>query len=414
LNILIHCQVYWPDNTAVSQMITAVAEDTAKAGHSVTVVTSRKGYNQHATYSGSELHHSVNIVRVGGVSLNRHRTVGRILNYLAFVLLSSVRALHCPKPDCLVLTSVPPISLWLGVLFGRLRRVPVVFVIEDLYPDILFASGLLRAQSLPGRALRRMFGGWMRQMTAIIVLGDYMKRRLLASYSQLLHENIYPIHNWHDGDLLHPIAREANRESAVVFQYSGNLGTAHDFAPLLNAADRLRDEEGIQFEFIGRGRHLDFIEREIRERKLSQCRIRDYVPQAELNSSLNQADVCLVTLRPGYEGLIVPSKIYGIMAVGKPALYIGPPSGEIPDLIRHHSIGWVVESGNENQLVEAILEATRQPDVRKSYGANARRAFDAFYERRIATAKYVRVFESCVYGRRVAASSISRHSEHEG
>lgn len=411
MNVLIHCQVYWPDNTAVSQMISAVAEDTSRAGHAVTVVTSDRGYNQEERYPRAEVRHSVNIVRVGGLSLNRHRPIGRVLNYLAFVLLSGARILRLPKPDCFVVTSLPPVSLWLGVLFGRLKRVPVVYVIEDLYPDILFASGMVQRQSLWGSALCRLFGGWMRQMDAIIVLGDYMKQRLLAAYPQLTHSTVHPIHNWQDGDVLYPIPRTANPNSAVIFQYSGNLGTAHDFTTLMSAAKRLRNVPGIHFEFVGRGKQLEFIHREIREGHLSQCTVRDYVPQAHLGESLNQADVCLVTLGTGYEGLIVPSKIYGIMAVGKPALYIGPSYGEIPDLIRQHSIGWVVEPGNENQLVDVILEAARRPDLRKSYGANARRAFDSFYERKLSTAKYVRLFESCVYGGAAARRSMPRTPE---
>jgi glycosyltransferase involved in cell wall biosynthesis len=318
-----------------------------------------------------------------------------MLNYLAFILLSTVRVLRLPKPDCLVLTTVPPVSLCVGVLVRRLRRVPVVYIIEDLYPDILFASGLLRRESLWGRALSRIYGRWMRQMTATIVLGDYMKRRVLAAYPDLVERSIHPIHNWQDGDVLYPIARNASAGSPVVFRYSGNLGTAHDFATMMSAARRLRDDAGIRFEFIGRGKHLEFIEQEIKDGELAQCRVQDYVPQAQLNESLNQADVCLVTLARGYEGLIVPSKIYGIMAVGKPALYIGPPFGEIPDLIRRHSIGWVVEPGDENQLVKVILEAAQDPSLRNSYGANARRAFEAFYERKIATAKYLRVFQDC-------------------
>jgi colanic acid biosynthesis glycosyl transferase WcaI len=388
-------------------MITAVAEDTSKAGHTVTVVTSQKGYNHDERYRPRERRHGVNILRVGGLSLDRHRALGRVLNYLVFVLLSALRVLRVPRPDCFVFTSVPPVSLWFAVVFRRLRRVPVVYVIEDLYPDILFASGLLRPESLWGRMLRRIFGGWMQQATATIVLGDYMKRRLLSTYPALVEETIHAIHNWQDGQSIYPIARVAESGSPVVFQYSGNLGTAHDFATMLGAARQLRREAGIHFEFIGRGKHLQFIEREIQEGQLSQCFVRDYVPQAQLNESLNHADVCLVTLGVGYEGLIVPSKIYGIMAAGKPALYIGPPCGEIPELIRQHSFGWVVEPGNEDQLVAVVLEAARERALRNEYGTNARRAFEALYERRIATAKYIDVFEACVYGRAPAPTSRS-------
>lgn len=411
MNILIHCQVYWPDNTAVSQMITAVAEDATKAGHAVTVVTSDKGYNQSETYRRSELHHGVNIVRVTGVSLNRHWAVGRILNYLAFILFSTLRVLRLPKPDCFVVTSLPPLSLWLGVVFTRLRKVPVVYVIEDLYPDILFASGLVRRESPWGWLLRMAFDRWMRQMNGTIVLGDYMKRRLLAAYPRLTERTIHPIHNWHDGDLLFPIARDSEVGTPVVFQYSGNFGTAHDFATTMNVARSLRNQPGIRFEFIGRGKHLEFIKAAIRDGELSHCSIRDYVPQSQLNESLNHADVCLVTLARGYEGLIVPSKIYGIMAVGKPVLYIGPPAGEISDLIRQHSIGWIVEPGDEQRLLQVIRDAANHPALRQSYGANARRAFETYYERKIATAQYVRVFEQCVHGHAAAPTSVPGSAE---
>jgi glycosyltransferase involved in cell wall biosynthesis len=395
LNIVVHCQVYWPDNSAVSQMISAVAEDAAKAGHAVTVVASARGYNLSETYPRAEAHNGVAITRVRGLSLNRHSVVGRVFNYLTFILCSSVRVLSLPKPDCLIVTSVPPLSLGLGVLLNWLKKVPFVYVIEDLYPDIVFASGLLKRESCSGRFLNRAFGWMMSKASATIVLGDYMKQRLTISHPRLAPAYIYPIHNWQDETMLYPLERVIARGQPLIFQYSGNFGEAHDFKTILGAAKRLGKDGRIRFEFIGGGKRREFVEREILEGKLLQCQVRDYVPQAELNNSLNQADAGLVTLANGYEGLIVPSKIYGIMAVGRPVLYVGPLQGEVPDLIRQHSLGWMVRPGDEDGLVKAILEAVERPELRMACGANGRRAFKTYYERKIATAKYLKVFEDC-------------------
>jgi colanic acid biosynthesis glycosyl transferase WcaI len=376
-------------------MISAVAEDAAKAGHTVTVVASARGYNLSETYPRAEAHNGVAITRVRGLSLNRHSVAGRLFNYLAFILCSSVRVLSLPKPDCLIVTSVPPLSLGLGVLLHWLKNVPFVYVIEDLYPDIAFASSLLKRESCSGRFLNRAFGWMMSKASTTIVLGDCMKQRLTMSHPRLAPASIHPIHNWQDQTLLYPLQRAATHEQPMVIQYSGNFGEAHDFRTILGAAKRLGKDGRIRFEFIGGGKRREFVERKIREGKLRQCRVRDYVPQAELNKSLNQADVGLVTLANGYEGLIVPSKVYGIMAVGRPVLYVGPLQGELPDLIRQHSLGWIVEPGDEDGLVKAILEAVEQPELRMACGTNGWRAFKAFYERKIATAKYLKVFEGC-------------------
>ena len=115
-----------------------------------------------------------------------------------------------------------------------------------------------------------------------------------------------------------------------------------------------------------------------------------------LNESLNRADICIVTLNPGFEGLLVPSKIYGIMAVGRPVLYIGPPEGEIPSLIRNHRMGWIVQSGNTVGLAAAIENGITDPETRRVFGQNARKAFEDCYDRPLATAKYLAVFDHSV------------------
>ena len=392
--ILIHCQVFWPDNTATSQMITAVAVDAAAAGRQVTVITSAKGYNLAETYPSSERHAGVEIHRVSGTRLNRHTTLGRLANYLSFILFSGWKLLRMPRPDCLVITSSPPFSVFLAWLQLRLRGTPFIFVAHDLYPEIAIASGLLRAGSPSARLAGWLFGSWMARAAAIIALGECMKSRVLAAHPGIQPGRVLPIDNWHDGNLIFPLPRRAGVGAPVCFQYSGNLGAGHEFETLLAGMTQLKARADLRFQFVGRGKRRPQLEADVQRLGIGNCIFQDYVPAEELNQSLNQADVCLVTLARGFEGLIVPSKIYGIMAAGKPVLYIGAVEGEVPTLVRQHQLGWVVEQGDVTGLVRALEEATGRSELRETFGRNARRAFDAHYDRPVATKKYIEVFDS--------------------
>ena len=393
-DLLIHCQVFWPDNSAVSQMISAVAEDAVQASWRVTVVTSARGYNRDETYPVFAEHGGAAIHRVGGARFNRHSVLGRLANYLAFVVASGWKLLWLPTPDCLVATSAPPFALALAWFMRVFRRVPFVFVAEDLYPEIAVASGILRAESATTRLAGCLFGRWLRRAETIIVLGEHMKARLLASHPQLDPARVVAIDNWHDGKRLFPLARAVGERMCV--QYSGNFGEGHDFATLASAMELLKGDARMHFQFIGGGRRRPWLEAEVKQRGLHNCSFHDYVPEAELNQSLNTADVCLVTVARGFEGLLVPSKLYGIMAVGKPVLYYGATDGDVPALVKRHELGWVIEQGDAAGLARALREAAADPQLRARLGANARRAFEVHYDRPLATARYIRLFEAIV------------------
>ena len=375
-------------------MISAVAEDAVQASWRVTVVTSARGYNRDETYPTFAEHGGASIHRVGGARFNRHSVAGRLANYLTFIVASGWKLLWLPTPDCLVATSAPPFSLALAWFMRVFRPVPFVFVAEDLYPEIAVASGILRAESATTRLAGCLFGRWLRRAETIIVLGEHMKARLLASHPQLDPARVVAIDNWHDGKRLFPLPRAAGERVCV--QYSGNFGEGHDFATLASAMERLKGDARMHFQFIGGGRRRPWLEAEVKQRGLHNCSFHDYVPEAELNQSLNTADVCHVTVARGFEGLLVPSKLYGIMAVGKPVLYYGATDGDVPALVKRHELGWVIEQGDAAGLARALREAAADPQLRARLGANARRAFEVHYDRPLATARYIRLFEAIV------------------
>jgi colanic acid biosynthesis glycosyl transferase WcaI len=187
------------------------------------------------------------------------------------------------------------------------------------------------------------------------------------------------IEKWADGEKLRPKAtadsvlrRRLGLADKFVIGYSGNLGRAHEFETVLGAAERLRSDDGIAFLFIGAGAKMDELKASAVRRHMTNFHFLPYQPRESLEDSLAAADVHLVTLIPSLEGLIVPSKFYGILAAGRPVVFIGDVDGELSRTIRASHCGVVVASGNSTELFDAIKSLERDTDVRTNMGLAAR------------------------------------------
>jgi colanic acid biosynthesis glycosyl transferase WcaI len=197
------------------------------------------------------------------------------------------------------------------------------------------------------------------------------------------------IENWADGSLVHPVTRAQNAlraawrlADAFVVGYSGNLGRAHEFATLVGAiADVERSQsDDIRWLMIGGGALQEAFAAEIAKRGLRSVVVQPYQPRERLADSLSAADVHLVSLRPEMEGLIVPSKIYGILAAGRPAVFIGDPDGEVARLIRRLDCGVTVREGDPAALAEAVRRLAANPQLAVAMGARARAAFERAHD----------------------------------
>jgi glycosyltransferase involved in cell wall biosynthesis len=224
----------------------------------------------------------------------------------------------------------------------------------------------------------------LRRSDAVVALGETMGARLESSGAK----NVTVVHNWADGDAIrprpmenHPLRSEWDWGDRFVVLYSGNMGMAHEFDTALSAAEKLAEHEEIRFAFIGDGPRRREVEDEALRRGLNNVEFRPYVERARLGESLTSADVHLVTLRARMPGLLVPSKIYGILAAGRPTLYVGPDEGEIADILRRGDCGCRVPIGGVDALCRAILEYCRNDRLRDAEGERARRLFDERYTR---------------------------------
>ena len=342
---------FHPDHSATSQIASDLAFHLASRGWDVAAITSRQQYDDPRVRLPSTSANGVNIRRVWSTRFGRSSLPGRALDYLTFYASAFIELLRHRDAIVVAMTDPPLISVPAALAVPR-----TVNWVQDLFPEV--AEGLgLRAP----RLLRSLRDWSLRRARRNVVLGDLMARRV---------PNSVVIHNWADAALT-PLPRRAG--DRFVVGYSGNLGRAHEFETMLHA---MRALPGVDFRFNGGGAQFAAV----RQVAPPNATFHPYVPRDALAASLSKADAHLVSLQPQLEGLIVPSKFYGILAVGRPVIFVGSADGELARIIGEHDCGVVVEPGDGAALIAAIERLSSDRSESEAMGARGR----ALYETRFA------------------------------
>ena len=252
-----------------------------------------------------------------------------------------------------------------------------------------------------GQMLIRLRDWSLRCAQQNVVVGEKMRGVLIAR--GIAERQVAVIPNWADGDAIRPVARTENPlrrkwalEGKFVVGYSGNLGRVHEFDTVLSAMTKLREDDGKCFLFIGAGKQKQMLETECKTRGITTVSFQPYQAREDLIWSLGVPDVHLVTLLPEMEGLVVPSKVYGVAAAGRPILNIGAADGEIAQLIEKHGCGITIEPGDVTGLAEAITRLAGNNDLRETLGRNARKALENHYEMRHALQKWGNLLDTVI------------------
>ncbi len=385
MQLLILTRTFPPDSGAVGHLVRELAEGLATKGHAVTVVA---GNGPSQTEAGG-----VRLVRVAALPFTRRNHFRRALSYLSLYPALGLSAAREQRPDVIVTTTDPPLQAVLGMFLKWRFGCHLVHWSQDVYPELAEESGVLKKNGLLARLLRWISTAALRRHDRIVSIGRCMTDRLLAR--GLPREKIVEIENWTDPETLRPVPDAENsfwqRESLAgkfVVVYSGNLGLAHSFAEMLEAATELRETApDVLFLFIGEGPRRVDVETEVAQRQLTNVRFLPSQPWNALAQSLGAGRVHLVSLRENLCGLVVPSKFYGGMAAGRPCIFIGPAECEVARLIREHRAGQVVEPGDGSALARVLRAYRDDPAQCEAEGRNARalgalatvsRAVDAF------------------------------------
>ena len=404
MRIIILNQFFHPDHSATSQLMTELAESLVERGFEVTALAGRGRYNGGQRLALRGEHRGVRIERAWATSFGKRTTFGRVSDYLSFYLGSFWKLLRLPRHDLVMALTTPPLIGLVALVVGRLRRMRVVMLVQDVYPDIAVALGTLSASNPVTRILDWISCQTLKRSDRIVVLSRCMRDRIAAKIGEACLSRIDVIHNWADGSDIRPLAEgdcnpfseEQNLGGLFVMLFSGNLGLVNEFSTVLEAARLLRERRDIVFLFIGDGAKTREIEQFSRRHDLTNVRLLPYQPRMQLRYSLAAGHMLLVTLADGLAGLSVPSKAYAIMAAGRPLIFVGDLRSEIAGIIEETSCGAVIPSGDSGRLAAVILELESDRQRAKDLGEAARVLFDARFKREHAVDAYARSFAQCL------------------
>ncbi len=397
MRVVLLNQYYAPDDAATAQLLADLGEGLAAAGHDVDAICSHRAYaDPSRTYPSRETLNGVRVRRTRCTGFGRGSMIGRILDYVTFLFGAGMALAFQPRPDVVVSLSTPPMVALLGLGLARLRRARSLYWVMDVYPDVAVELGALKRGSLGDRLVGGISRTALRGSDEVVALGETMAEKLRDAGAR----RISVIHNWADGETIqprplagHPLREAWGWDGRFVVLYSGNMGMAHEFETVLDAAEQLRDRPEILFAFIGGGPRRAEVEAEVERRKLTSFEFRPYVDRDRLGESLTAGDVHLVTLRDRMPGLLVPSKIYGILAAGRPTLYVGPDEGEIATIVAEGDCGRRVPLGQAEALARTIRSYADDPVGIEREGAAARRSFEERFTRGRSLARFLRLID---------------------
>lgn len=369
MKVLLLNQVFYPDVVATAQYLSDLALALAERGHEVTVVSSRQAYEHPETiFPAWENWRGVKIFRVFSTRFGKGAKWRRAADFASFLLSSCVRMLFLPRHDVVVALTTPPLISYLGAWRAKLWRARFGYWVMDFNPDEAIAAGWLRADSFTAKFLERLSRFSLCRADGIIALDRFMRDRIVAKQISAGKVAVIPPWSQERQIKFDAAGREAFRaahglDGKYVVMYSGNHSPVHPLDTMMQTAELMRSEPDIIFCFIGGGSEFSRIKEWAKKSPNVICL--PYQPLDKLSASLSAADAHVVVMGDAMLGLVHPSKIYNILTVGAPVIYIGPEPSHVTEILsglnsRHPWVG--VRHGNAGKLVSEIHQL-RQDSV---------------------------------------------------
>ena len=370
MKFLLLNQTFHPDTASTAQHLAELAAALIERGHEVTVVTGRRAYdNPENSFPARETWHSVRIHRVFSTGFGKRTKWRRAADFASFIVSCVCRLALLPRHDVVVALTTPPLISFIGAWRARLWRAGFCYWVMDFNPDEAVAAGWLRTESAAYRILDRMSRFSLQNAHRIIALDDFMRDRIAAK--NVLPDKISVIPPWsHDGAVrFDPAGRSSFRaahglENKFVVMYSGNHSPVHPLDTLMQAADLLKSDASIVFCFIGGGSEFQRVRKWAAKGDRKNVLCLPYQPLEQLAASLSAAEAHVVVMGARFVGLVHPCKIYNILAVGAPVIYIGPNPSHVTRIL--DSLGETYPSIRAAHG-EAELLANQLQQLRKSH-----------------------------------------------
>ncbi|MGA7749042.1 MAG: glycosyltransferase family 4 protein [Gallionella sp.] len=374
---------FFPDHSATSQMLTDLAFHLAEVGHEVHVICSRQLYEfADAQLAAFERVRGVQVHRVWTSHFGRPNLLGRASDYFSFYWAATIRLFLLTDSHTIVVAKTdPPLISVPASWVTRWRGARLVNWLQDVFPEVAVELGVRMLGGGIGVWLRHLRDSSIRAASMNVVISERMADKVKSFGADAVKVRVIP--NWAAGACIVPLRAEENPlrkqwelEGKFVVGYSGNMGRAHDFDTMLRAAEMLRANKDICFLFIGAGNQRVHVQNEVIRLGLDNVVFKPYQPREMLTQSLGVPDIHVVSLLPQLEGLVMPSKVYGILAAGRPTIFVGAKDGELALFLEAEGCGVCVGVGDAADFANVILTLSREPEKNYAMGMQARRVYD--------------------------------------
>lgn len=367
------------------------------------VFTSRNVYRSDQILPPREVSERLTIDRISTPKSNRPSTMLRLGAGMLYTFGALASMLRRPRCDLLLVVTNPPSGAMATRAIHAIRNTPYLYLVHDLYPDVANVAGVLPATSPISKTLKSLQKGWLHASVRTVVLGRCMRDYLVEKYD-VPAQQIEVIPNWGDPDEIAPSEtsrfREANKIDGVAVLYSGNFGMPQNFDVILDAAKLLQSRDpSIVFLLVGRGHQEQHIRDRIRAESIANVRMFDLVKAEDYSDLLAAADIGLVTLAKGAEGIGVPSKFYSTLASGRPTVAIVAPTSEVALVLTESESGYQVDYDDAPGLARIIGELADDSDLRKRLGQNARKTLMEKYTLEHIGERFYQTIKSIGHGR---------------
>jgi colanic acid biosynthesis glycosyl transferase WcaI len=397
--IWVASELYHPELTSTGFFMTGIAEKLAERRR-VEVLCGQPTYSMRGTrHARNEIRKGVRIWRAPSTTFDKDRLAGRAMNTLTLTISIFLRALRrMRRGDQLLVVTNPPVLPFAMVLAAKIRGVESVVLIHDLYPDVLVATGMAASDSWVVRSYSSVARWLYDKADRIVVLGrdarELVVRRFAAASGRVI-----VIPNWSDSSRIRPASEKGDSvrrlmglEDKFVVQHLGNMGRTHGIESMAEAAEILRQYANIHFMVVGSGFQRDRLLKRVADTGLTNVSVVPPCSDEDLESYLNACDVALISFRSGMAGVSVPSRMYNVMAAGKPILAVADVESEIAQVVSEEAIGVVVRPGDSRALAAAIMAAADNPSQLTNYGSRARKVAEGKYSSDAVLSRYVALF----------------------
>ena len=384
MKVLIVSQYFWPENFRINDLAKGLVE----RGHEITVLTGIPNYPEGKFYPGygiinhQQEYSGVRVIRVPLIARGRGGSLRLFANYLSFAFTACLLGpfLCRGKFDLIFVCQLSPVTVGLpALLLKKIKRIPIIFWILDVWPESLSATDAIRSPGIL-KMVDLLVRFIYRRCDKILVSSRGFMPSVAGKVDDPSLLDYFP--NWQEPEYLDKITDTPDMPIGFRILFAGNVGAAQDFETILSTADKLKGYHDIQWIILGDGRRLAWVKKQVQRRELfTSFHVKGHYPPEAMSAFFMQADVMLVTLkRDPVFALTVPGKIQSYMASGRPI--VAAIDGEGGRLISESGSGLAVPAGDVDALADAILTMYRMPkEQREKMGHRGKRFGEENFER---------------------------------